>query len=151
MARKAKTSVVRHSGAFKDPVSKADLISRILSREFSGDLADLAVNRDLRYERPAPNVLGLKFGVSGKMFQLVVRKPRTPEQLAAMRAKDKEVAEEAEATDQETPETDDAGGETKIEAPKPEPKAAAKKPAEKKPAAPAAGKKRGGTQAPTAH
>lgn len=71
----------------KDPTTKANLLDKMMSRDFSGDLADLAVNRDLRYERIRPNVIALKFGDSGNTFEMVVRKPRTPEALAAMRAK----------------------------------------------------------------
>jgi len=74
-------------GAFKDPTTKYDLIDRMMRRDFDGDLASLAVDRKLRYERTRPNVLKLEFGHSGQTFELVVRKPRTEEALAAFRAK----------------------------------------------------------------
>lgn len=71
----------------KDPTTKQNFLDRMMSRDFSGDLADLAVNRDLRYERVKPNVISLRFGDSGQTFEMVIRKPRSPEALAAMRAK----------------------------------------------------------------
>jgi hypothetical protein len=72
------TNVVRTRGAFKDPKTKSDFIDRMMSREFSGDLRDLAVNQDLRMERAKPNVLSLHFGTSGQDFEMVIRKPRGP-------------------------------------------------------------------------
>ena len=74
-------------GAYKDPTTKYDLIDKMMSRDFDGDIASLAVDRKLRYERTRPNVLKLEFGHSGRTFEIVVRKPRTEEALAAFRAK----------------------------------------------------------------
>jgi len=74
-------------GAYKDPTTKYDLLDKMMSRDFDGDIASLAVDRKLRYERTRPNVLKLEFGHSGRTFEIVVRKPRTEEALAAFRAK----------------------------------------------------------------
>lgn len=71
-------NVVRTHGAFKDPKTKGDFIDRMMSREFSGDLKDLAVNHDMRYERIRPNALKIHFGTSGQEYELVIRKPRGP-------------------------------------------------------------------------
>ncbi len=75
------TNVVRTHGAFKDPKTKADFIDRMMSREFSGDLKDLAVNNDLKYKRIRPNALALQFGASQQTFELVIRKPRGPKEV----------------------------------------------------------------------
>lgn len=74
-------------GAFKDPTTKYDLVNRMMSRDFTGDLADLAVGRKLTLSRPKQHVLQLEFGDSGRTFELVVRKPRSEEALKAFRAK----------------------------------------------------------------
>lgn len=66
------------SGAFKDPVRKQDLLDKMMSHDFTGDIRDLAYNRDLRMERVKPNVIKLTFGTSGRSFELNVRKPRGP-------------------------------------------------------------------------
>lgn len=65
-------------GAFKDPKTKADLIDRMMSRDFTGDLADLAVDRDLKLQRIKPHVMRLKFGHSGEEFDLTIHKTRPP-------------------------------------------------------------------------
>lgn len=75
------SNVVRISGAFKDPKTKGDFIDRMMSRDFSGDLKDLAVNGDIRYERIRPNALKIHFGSSNQDFELVIRKPRGPREL----------------------------------------------------------------------
>ncbi len=90
MPKVAAQTVVRTSGAFKDPTTKYNLLDRIMAQDFSGDIRDLAINRDLKIERSRPNVLKLRFGVSGKEFELSVRKPRGPmteAQLAKRNAK----------------------------------------------------------------
>lgn len=74
-------------GAIKDPTTKANFLDKIMQRDFTGDLADLAVNRDLRIARVKANSITLTFGDSGQQFELTVRKPRTEEWKAAMRKK----------------------------------------------------------------
>lgn len=69
-------NVVR--GAFKDPKTKADVIDRMMSRDFSGDLADLAVDRNLKLLRIKPHVMRMKFGHSGEQFDLTIHKTRPP-------------------------------------------------------------------------
>lgn len=61
----------------KDPESKADLINKIMARDFSGNLEDLAANKDLEIVRIAPNAVRLRFGTSGKQFDLIVKMPRS--------------------------------------------------------------------------
>lgn len=63
-------------GAFRDPKTKEDLLDRMMRRDFSGDLADLAEGRNLQMERIRPHVIRLKFGATGKTFDLTVHKPR---------------------------------------------------------------------------
>lgn len=70
------SNVIVKRGAFKDPQSKRELMDRMNSREFTGDLADLAVDRDLKMTRIRPHVMRLKFGHSGKEYDLTVHKPR---------------------------------------------------------------------------
>lgn len=71
----------------KEPKTKAQFVDRMLMSDFSGDLRDLAADRNVAIRRVTDNVLELAFQGSGRKFQLVVRKPRTPEQIAAMNAK----------------------------------------------------------------
>jgi hypothetical protein len=81
------SNVIRTSGAFKDPVRKQDLLDKIMARDFSGDINDLAVNRDLRIERVHPHVIKLTFGVSGRSFELGIRKPRGPRPIKVTQSK----------------------------------------------------------------
>lgn len=63
-------------GAFHDPKTKEDLLDRMMRRDFTGDLADLAEDRNLRMERVRPHIIRLHFGASGKTYDLTVHKPR---------------------------------------------------------------------------
>lgn len=70
------TQLQTTAGARKDPTTKANLLDRMMSFDFSGDLRDLAVGRDLRMERIRANAVRLKFGNSGSSFDLTIHKPR---------------------------------------------------------------------------
>lgn len=82
----AQSSNIIH-GAFRDPKTKEDLLDRMMRRDFSGDLADLAENRNLQMERIRPHVIRLTFGASGKTFDLTVHKPRPAESGKPVRQK----------------------------------------------------------------
>lgn len=58
-----------------NPKSKADLLSRILSQSFTGDLRDLAVDRLLTISRPKQHLISLKFP-DGRTFLLTIHKPK---------------------------------------------------------------------------
>ena len=71
----------------KEPKTKEQFLNRMLMSDFSGDIRDLAADRNITLRRASANVLDLTFNTTGQHFQLVVRKPRTPEQIAAAEAK----------------------------------------------------------------
>lgn len=96
------------TGPRRDPRTKAELIDKMMARDFSGDLADLAVNRDLTLRRVRPNAVSLYFGESGTNFELTVRKPRGPKTKRASRpartpANEEEAEEERPAAATRTP------------------------------------------------
>lgn len=63
-----------------NPTSKADLVDRILSQTFSGDLRQLAADgTKLKVARPKPHVVQLVFeepGGPAKEFLLAIHKPK---------------------------------------------------------------------------
>lgn len=69
----------------RDPRTKEEFLNRLLSYDFSGDIRDLAIDRNLIIKRAGANVLDLHFPASDQHFQLVVRKPRTEEALERLR------------------------------------------------------------------
>lgn len=71
----------------KEPKTKEQFLNRMLSIDFSGDIRDLAADRGVTLKRLSGNKLELRFEQSGQVFELVVRKPRSPEQIANMLAK----------------------------------------------------------------
>lgn len=71
----------------KEPKTKEQFLNRMLMSDFSGDIRDLAADRNIQIKRASANVLDLTFLASGQHFQLVIRKPRSPEMIAAMEAK----------------------------------------------------------------
>lgn len=89
-------NVVR--GAFKDPQTKADLLDRMMRRDFTGDLADLAVDRNLRMEKIRPHRMRLHFGHSGKEYDLTVHKVRPPTEGSAKKPVRKSAAKKAATT-----------------------------------------------------
>lgn len=99
------SNVVRTHGAFKDPKTKGDFIDRMMSREFSGDLKDLAVNHDMRYERIRPNALKIHFGTSGQEYELVIRKPRGPRELSVKTGAKKSVGKTRTVNARKNPDT----------------------------------------------
>lgn len=70
------------SGVRHDPKTKEDLLNRMMSRDFSGDISDLAVGRGLQMERIRPNAIRLKFSDSGQTFDLTIHKPRSESTVA---------------------------------------------------------------------
>lgn len=59
----------------KDPNSKADLIDRILSQAFTGDLRDLAADpSQVTISRPKPHIISIL--IAGKEFLLAAHKPK---------------------------------------------------------------------------
>lgn len=79
---KGTTPMNSTTAARKDPKTKAQLLDRMMSYDFSGDIHDLAAGRDLSLERIKPNAVRLKFG-GGSSFDLTVHKPRTLAQAPA--------------------------------------------------------------------
>lgn len=71
----------------KEPKTKEQFLNRMLSIDFTGDIRDLAADRNITLKRTSANKLALTFQSSGQTFELVVRKPRSPEQIAKMLAK----------------------------------------------------------------
>lgn len=71
----------------KEPKTKEQFLNRMLMSDFSGDIRDLAADRNVQIRRVSANVLDLHFLASDQHFQLVVRKPRSEEQIAKMNAK----------------------------------------------------------------
>lgn len=71
----------------KEPKTKEQFLNRMLMSDFSGDIRDLAADRNITLKRTSANKLELTFQASGQKFELVVRKPRSPEQIAKMLAK----------------------------------------------------------------
>lgn len=72
--------------ANREPRTKQELLSRILSMDFSGDLRTLSPN-GAQLKRTAPNKLEVMLPTSGKKFELVVRRPKSEEHLSKLRAK----------------------------------------------------------------
>lgn len=61
----------------RSPRTKSELLDKILSYNFDGDLRHLAPDPSLAsIQRAAPNVLKLDFRDTDAHFELVVRKPR---------------------------------------------------------------------------
>lgn len=59
----------------KDPNSKADLIDRILSQAFTGDLRDIAADpTQVTISRPKPHIISIM--IAGKEFLLAAHKPK---------------------------------------------------------------------------
>jgi len=59
----------------KEPKTKEQFLNRMLMSDFSGDIRDLAADRNIQIKRASANVLDLTFLASGQHFQLVIRKP----------------------------------------------------------------------------
>lgn len=78
------------------PKTKRDIVDRILSIDFSGDVRKLDTDPDkVRLQRVRANAFELVFS-NGQKFVFSVSKPRTEEALEAMRAK-KEAADVIDA------------------------------------------------------
>lgn len=73
--------------AFRDPKSKPDVIDRILSREFDGDLRRLGENNSAQVERIKKHVIKLAFPSTGTVFHLTVHKPRADTAASRRRSK----------------------------------------------------------------
>lgn len=59
----------------KDPKSKADLIDRLLSQAFTGDLRDIATDpTKVTISRPKPHIISLV--IDGAEFLLAAHKPK---------------------------------------------------------------------------
>ena len=71
----------------KEPKTKEQFLNRMLMTDFSGDIRDLATDRNIQLKRTSANKLELTFLSSGQKFELIVRKPRSPEQIAKMNEK----------------------------------------------------------------
>lgn len=72
--------------ANREPRTKQELLSRLLSMDFSGDLRTLSPS-GAQLKRVAPNRLEVVLPTSGKKFELVVRRPKSEEHLTKLRAK----------------------------------------------------------------
>lgn len=59
-----------------DPKTKADIIDRVLRRDFNGDFTQLGQDGQVILDRKKANVLALKFQNSGEIFELTVHKRR---------------------------------------------------------------------------
>lgn len=81
--------------AERDPKTKEELLDRMARIDYSGDLRDLAANRNLMLKRTKKHVLEMIFPTSGSTFLLTVRKPRP--------IKAKTTAKPVEGAKQETP------------------------------------------------
>lgn len=86
-------NVVR--GSFKDPKTKADLMDRMMRRDFDGDFANLAVDRKLRMEKIRPHRTRLYFDHSGNSFDVTIHKVRPPSEATAKTPKRKSAAKKA--------------------------------------------------------
>ena len=91
------TQAMQTRGAFRDPKTKADLLDRMMMRDFTGDIMDLAEGRNLRLVRVKPHVLRLIFLTSGEQFDLTVHKPRQGEAVAFRKARTTRQGQEPEA------------------------------------------------------
>lgn len=60
----------------RDPKTKSEILDRILRRDFDGDLTKLGQDGQAVLDRKGPNVLALRFPVSGEVFELTVHKRR---------------------------------------------------------------------------
>lgn len=58
----------------KAPRSKEELINKLLSYDFSGDIRDLGEGTQI--SRVAPNIVRLMFPETGRVFDLTVHIPR---------------------------------------------------------------------------
>ena len=58
----------------RDPRTKEELLNKMLSYDFSGDVRELGEGPQI--ERVAPHVARLVFPRSGKVYDLTVHKPR---------------------------------------------------------------------------
>lgn len=67
--------------ANREPKTKEEFLSRILAHDFSGDLRTLSPS-GARLKRVAPNRLEVELPESGLVFELWIRKPKSPEDLA---------------------------------------------------------------------
>lgn len=70
----------------REPRTKQELLSRILSMDFSGDLRTLSPS-GAQLKRTAPNKLEVVLPTSGKRFEIVIRRPKSEEHLTSLRAK----------------------------------------------------------------
>lgn len=62
-------------GRTRDPRTKQELLDRMMSFDFDGDIRHLGAE-EARLKRVAPNKIELQFPSSDKKFELVVRIPR---------------------------------------------------------------------------
>lgn len=69
----------------RDPRTKEELLNRMLSYDFTGDIRDLG-EQPASIVRESPNSLLLTFPASGVTFELVVRRPREFSQAAQGKA-----------------------------------------------------------------
>lgn len=59
----------------RDPRTKQELLDRMMSFDFDGDIRHLGAE-DARLKRVAANKIALEFPATGKTFELAVRIPR---------------------------------------------------------------------------
>lgn len=86
--------------ALREPKTKSDVLDRMLSIDFDGDLRRLG--EGVRLQRVAPNKVSMVFPETGIHFLLVVQRPRNEN--APKRAKtQREAIEEAHGEAPETP------------------------------------------------
>lgn len=62
--------------AMRDPKSKSEILDSLLRIDYSGDMRDLAANRNVVIQRVKQNVVRLAFPGSGRVFDLTVHKRR---------------------------------------------------------------------------
>jgi hypothetical protein len=67
-----------------NPRTKADLVDRLLSQAFTGDLRDIAKDpKQVKVDRIKPHVVSLK--IADNEFLLAIHKPKPPEAKAKYR------------------------------------------------------------------
>lgn len=71
----------------KAPKTKAQFVDRMLMADFSGDIRDLFPNREVKITRLSANVLDIYDINNQRHFNLVIRRPRSEEQINAAQAK----------------------------------------------------------------
>lgn len=59
----------------RDPRTKEELLDRMLSFDFDGDIRNLGAE-PARLSRTGPNRLELKFPISGRCYELAIKLPR---------------------------------------------------------------------------